>query len=245
MPLILAGATSGQATVQATDAQTVTLTLPATSGTLAVGGTTPSFSTLTVTGNTNLATSSGSVGIGTSSPVVGRALTLNSASNYFGLVLQTSGTTRGQIIQESTGNIYVDAGSDGGSGALIFRTNGIERGQFDSSGNFKFNSGYGSVATAYGCRAWVNFDGTGTVAIRASGNVSSITDIDTGSYGVNLATAMPDANYSAVGSQSDDSMANAGVEVTPSTSSSILVKTKNFSNNTRVDALKVSIAVFR
>ena len=42
----------------------------------------------------------------------------------------------------------------------------------DGSGNFKFNSGYGSVATAYGCRAWVNFNGTGTVAIRASGNVN-------------------------------------------------------------------------
>lgn len=68
MPLILQGATSGQATIQATDAATVTLTLPATSGTLAVGGTTPSFSTLTVTGNTNLATTSGNVGIGTSSP---------------------------------------------------------------------------------------------------------------------------------------------------------------------------------
>ena len=45
-------------------------------------------------------------------------------------------------------------------------------------------------------RAWVNFDGTGTVAIRASLNVSSITDLGTGEYTVNLTTAMPDANYS-------------------------------------------------
>jgi hypothetical protein len=67
-----------------------------------------------------------------------------------------------------------------------------------SSGNFKFNSGYGSVATAYGCRAWVNFNGTGTVAIRASGNVSSITDNGTGNYTVNFTTAMPDVNYCAV-----------------------------------------------
>jgi hypothetical protein len=62
----------------------------------------------------------------------------------------------------------------------------------------QFNSGYGSVATAYGCRAWVNFNGTGTVAIRASGNVSSITDNGTGDYTVNFTTAMPDANYSPV-----------------------------------------------
>ena len=46
------------------------------------------------------------------------------------------------------------------------------------------------------CRAWVNFNGSGTVAIRASFNVSSITDNGTGDYTVNFTTAMPDANYS-------------------------------------------------
>jgi hypothetical protein len=61
--------------------------------------------------------------------------------------------------------------------------------------NLSFNSGYGSSAVAYGCRAWVNFNGTGTVAIRASGNVTSITDNGTGDYTVNFTTAMPDANY--------------------------------------------------
>jgi hypothetical protein len=66
----------------------------------------------------------------------------------------------------------------------------------DASDNLQFNSGYGSTATAYGCRAWVNFNGTGTVAIRASGNVSSITDNNTGHYTINFTTAMPDANYS-------------------------------------------------
>ena len=50
-------------------------------------------------------------------------------------------------------------------------------------------------APIYACRAWVNFNGTGTVAIRASGNVSSITDNGTGSYGVNFTTSMADANY--------------------------------------------------
>ena len=63
------------------------------------------------------------------------------------------------------------------------------------AGTFQFNSGYGSVATAYGCRAWVNFNGTGTVAIRASGNVSSITDNGVGDYTVNFTTALVDANY--------------------------------------------------
>ena len=44
-------------------------------------------------------------------------------------------------------------------------------------------------------KAWVNFNGTGTVAIRDSFNVSSITDSGTGIYGVNLQNAMANANY--------------------------------------------------
>ena len=57
--------------------------------------------------------------------------------------------------------------------------------QFNASGS----------APVYACRAWVNFNGTGTVAIRASGNVSSITDNGAGDYTVNFTTAMPDNNY--------------------------------------------------
>ncbi len=79
-------------------------------------------------------------------------------------------------------------------------TNGTAGMQLDSSQNLKFNSGYGSVATAYGCRAWVSFNGTSTVAIRASGNVTSITDNGVGDYTVNFTNAMPDANYSVGGS---------------------------------------------
>ena len=47
----------------------------------------------------------------------------------------------------------------------------------------------------YLAKAWVNFNGQGTVAIRAAGNVSSITDNSTGDYTVNFANAMTDANY--------------------------------------------------
>ncbi len=54
------------------------------------------------------------------------------------------------------------------------------------------------------CRAWVNFNGQGTVAIRASFNVSSITDNGTGDYTINFTTALPDANYSLVGNCSAD-----------------------------------------
>jgi hypothetical protein len=149
---------------------------------------------------------------------------------------------------------------------MTFYTSGTEQARIATNGNLSFNSGFGSAAVAYGCRAWVNFDGTsnatnltgtysqtgttvtvtitghgyvtgssaaldfttGTAVdgtyivtvtdantftvtqasrttsgnvtsfrntIRASGNVSSITDNGTGNYTVNFTTAMPDANY--------------------------------------------------
>jgi hypothetical protein len=87
-----------------------------------------------------------------------------------------------------------------GADRIGFAEGGVQVGEFDASGNFQFNSGYGSTAVAYGCRAWVNFNGTSTVAIRASGNVTSITDNGTGDYTVNFTTAMPDANYTMAGS---------------------------------------------
>jgi len=90
-----------------------------------------------------------------------------------------------------------------GADRIGFTEGGTQVGEFDASGNFLFNSGYGSVATAYGCRAWVNFNGTNaftpnpsTSAIRASGNVTSITKGATGSFTINFTNAMPDANYS-------------------------------------------------
>ena len=109
-------------------------------------------------------------------------------------------TSFAQIRASATFEVAVVSGITGTGTYLpmTFYTGGSERMRIDTSGNLQFNSGYGSVATAYGCRAWVNFNGTGTVAIRASGNVSSITDNNTGDYTVNFTTAMPDANYSCV-----------------------------------------------
>ena len=60
------------------------------------------------------------------------------------------------------------------------------------------STGSGTPAINGLAKAWVNFNGTGTVAIRASFNVSSITDDGTGSYAVNFTTAMSDSNYSVV-----------------------------------------------
>lgn len=61
-------------------------------------------------------------------------------------------------------------------------------------------AGSGSPAINGLARAWVNFNGTGTVAIRAALNVSSITDNGTGDYRINFTTALADSNYSTVAS---------------------------------------------
>ena len=74
-----------------------------------------------------------------------------------------------------------------------------EVGRFDSNGLNKLGTATGD-APSYSARAWVNFNGTGTVAIRDSGNVSSVVDTATGQYTVNFATAMPDADYAMSGS---------------------------------------------
>ena len=112
------------------------------------------------------------------------------------------------------------------------------------AGLLQFNSGYGSVATAYGCRAWVNFNGTGTVAIRASGNVTSITDNGTGAYTVNFTTAMPDANYCALVDMTP-SVSNAGSDTFPITYQTTSIEVRHFEANVLRDSVAVNVSVFR
>lgn len=136
------------------------------------------------------------------------------------------------------------------SGALNFQTNGTTALGFDSSGVLSFNSGYGSAAKAYGCRAWVNFNGTGTVAIRASGNVTSITDNGTGDYTVNFTTAMPDANYAinttSAGAGTGQLVGlTAGASPTQTTSSVRVAFREGSSPYSFSDCAYVAVSVFR
>lgn len=97
------------------------------------------------------------------------------------------------------------------------------------------------------CRAWVNFNGTGTVAINASFNVSSITDNGTGNYTVNFTNAMADANYSAVGTVQDDNDSSSVICTFYSSAfltSSVTVRSIN-SGGTAVDSPTVCVSVFR
>jgi hypothetical protein len=133
---------------------------------------------------------------------------------------------------------------------IAFSEGGAEVMRIDSSGNLQFNSGYGSVATAYGCRAWVNFNGTGTVAIRASGNVTSITDNGTGEYTVNLTTALTDANYSVVGSCGTGAAGNDDFNLTTNfnaapTTSAVRIGSQRANTGVLTDVAYISLAIFR
>lgn len=89
-------------------------------------------------------------------------------------------------------------------------------------------------APSYSARAWVNFNGTGTVAIRASGNVSSITDNGTGDYTVNFTTAMPDANYICTGTSGLSNTASQTIcpnfDVAAPTTSAMRIQVTNSAN---------------
>jgi len=108
----------------------------------------------------------------------------------------------------------------------------------------QFNDGNGAQ-TGTLCRAWVNFNGTGTVAIRSSFNVSSITDNGVGDYTINFTNAMPDTNYSAVfgasGVISASTYAIAAGAVTYNTSS---VRVRTTMSTTYYDS-DVSASIFR
>ena len=109
------------------------------------------------------------------------------------------------------------------------------------------------TAPIYPCRAWVNFNGTGTVAIRASGNVTSITDNGTGDYTVNFTTAMPDANYSGVvGGSAEASAATfvnayTGASFSASAPSASAFRFATFAHNSAAykDVQYASVAIFR
>jgi len=99
------------------------------------------------------------------------------------------------------------------------------------------------------CRAWVNFDGTGTDGIRASYNVSSISEhTGSGDYTINFTTAMPDANYCFVGSGgklTTNSTSDISVSRVNESVFNIRVETVRGSSNVKTDFECINISIFR
>ena len=154
--------------------------------------------------------SSGNVGIGTNNPtqklqVQGFIKTGSGGSTGGGLEFPYSSDTASRSWRtkndEVTFGDYAITQSTTQTGSTY-----VTQARIDPSGNFQFNSGYGSASTAYGCRAWVNFNGTtaSPSTIRGSGNVTSVTKNATGDYTINFTNAMVDANYAVVTACSRD-----------------------------------------
>jgi hypothetical protein len=102
-------------------------------------------------------------------------------------------------------------------------------------------------ATVGVCRAWVNFNGTGTPAIRASFNVSSITDNGVGQYTINITTALADTNFATLVSAGDTTVSSANSTMTYVGSKSTTTQFVAIRNGTNsdVDRDQVLIAIFR
>ena len=117
--------------------------------------------------------------------------------------------------------------------------------KFDTLSNLAGTQTVPVATVAQGsAKAWVNFNGTGTVAIRASFNVSSITDAGNGQYYVNFTTAMPDANYATnLSGYRAVSWANGGLNVGLFTTTSVYVQ--NVENNTSTDTSIMCVSIFR
>jgi hypothetical protein len=206
--------------------------------------------------------SSGNVGIGTASPT--QKLDVQGSGGVRLSVVETANSASGAGVYLQvrnagvlTGNATFRVNNAGRVSVFNGTTSDTEQFAIEPNGLLQFNSGYGSVATAFGCRAWVNFDGTGTPAIRASGNVSSITDNGTGDYTVNFTTALVDANYSVVMSSSREPNTGGGVfcqniatdnatglNVTPTTTA-IRLATNRGSGLGAADVTYVTASIFR
>jgi len=194
-------------------------------------------------------TSAGDVGIGTASPIGkfqiegpanrGRFYTNANVTDY--TIDSNDDTVRGK-------SLYFRYCGTGSNRALIF-TDGTLALEAGSGGYSASLPGTGTQYPAFFARAWVNFNGDGTVAIRNSGNVSSITDNGTGDYTLNFTTAMPDANYSVVGSGRNGTTRQVIFSIattvsTPLTTSSARVNTRQDDGPTN-DCDIVCVSVFR
>jgi hypothetical protein len=214
---------------------------------------------LAATGNI---TTTGNVGIGTSSPSSNTKLDVVSSdtSQQYVDVLKLKTSNSGDVhpavlFENNRGSISnafkiaMDSSASAGTSTLVIRMKN-SGGTFNTAfvlqndGRLQFNSGYGSAGVAYGCRAWVNFNGTGTPAIRASGNVSSIGDLGTGSFQVNFITFMPDNNYS---SQicSSAAVTNQGGFNRIGVQYGDALQLFHFENGSLVDTDIMTVAIFR
>lgn len=184
----------------------------------------------------------------------------NGNTTYYAIVDNTAGTwevgigtytSSGTTLSRST----ILSNSSGTTSAINFAANSkdvfvtypSDKSVYeDESENILFDSGFGSKAVAYGCRAWVNFNGTGTIAIRSSGNISSISDTAAGRYTLNFTNAMTDANYCIAGTAGNDGTTTSNRSIVrDGTWTTTACQIRNLASNVTQDDVVVVVLVIR
>ena len=179
--------------------------------------------------------------------------TAPSAAGSLGIIKfsDSSQTTAAQIQGTRDGGTWTSGSSQ--PTRLVFSTTAdgasspTERFRISSTGaQSSVIPGGSTLYPSFDCRAWVNFNGTGTVAIRGSGNVSSITDNGTGDYTVNFTTALADANYAASHGLGRLSTGHTGLLINNVTfaTGSLRIQTTNASAS-GLDLENINVAIFR
>ena len=207
-------------------------------------------------------TSNGDVGIGTSSPQAKFHVGSNTTAPGFGTtseMVYNIGTSQPEFLVRQTGSGVVCSIAADGTGGYVrtatnhplrFLTNNANQMNLTAAGLLQFNSGYGSVATAYGCRAWAKFDGAADT-ISGSGNISSISDTGFSTYRANFTNNLVDANYAVVTAGQHNNYAGASLGAGGSnavgdsnTTSYVALESRDLSNNGN-EPNELFFAVFR
>jgi hypothetical protein len=151
--------------------------------------------------------------------------------------LSFSGDTNTGIIRSAADQLDIVTG---GESRFRLESTGQIKAVYESQVGTDYNT---TLHNGYFCRAWVNFNGTGTIAIRASGNVSSLTDHGTGDYSTNFTTSLPDVNYSPVYMSSGESSLG-NTSITTLSTGSFRMRSSD-SGGIDADKATISIGIFR
>ena len=184
------------------------------------------------------------------------AITLDGSDNKIAIGANATGSAYLRLYEDTdNGTNYVDiiapaSVTSNRTLTLPDTTGTVLNDQSNIESQVKTATNSSGSAPIYAARAWVNFNGTSTVAIRASGNVSSITDVSTGIYTINFTTALVDANYSICAScgRSSGSFAGNLVEAPANaapTTSALAIYTVRSDTITLADVSNIQVAVFR
>jgi len=243
--IVSAGTTSSTALNMSADTSGV-LQLASNNGTTAVTIDTSQYVGIGTTTPTNYSSASARAVIANNSSganTVGLALVNNNSATSTAISLDFVPNTNIALAQIQA--LRTDVGGGGATNLRFLNYNGsaiAEAGKFSANGDFYMNTGYGSSALAFGCRAWCQFNGS--QAIVAAGNFTSVTSNGTGDIYLNFSTSMPDANYSCVASTNEDGGTPKWINVTQPATNRIRIVTWNTSS-TKVNNTYNFVAVYR